>query len=456
MRVVADGATVKVYRKTGANMETEILSTTSAAITSSNKVGFATTFYAKYDIDDVWLLGNSLNNTTTFTVNNASELTSMSDNNGTTTFGSDDWGRLTSKGRGSYSATYAYGYGHRMSSASTNWPNETNVSYAYYGNGKRYRKSGGTTIKYKWLGNHVINEENDAGGLVTTYIGRTLADAIGSNPASANYRYYFHDHIGSTIRLTNQSRVTLSTSQYAPFGEPMEMLGEQHSHRFAGMEWDSDVQLHYALFRYYGPGSGRWTTRDPLGQSFGLNMYEYAISNPVNYADPHGLGFLEDCNAAMDLLKQKYNEAKQLLDQAAGIGVPMLIDEDAAPPPPIKPSDIVDAIVDDAIDDATSNQGGDSSSGDEGGESTDAPDPIPQGGTSQSPPPTGGNPPYYKSHPNTNIDDALDQLDGIQAAQDKYKKGGLPDKIRSIDKSKQRVPKGGGTPRDYGAGNDDD
>jgi RHS repeat-associated protein len=41
--------------------------------------------------------------------------------------------------------------------------------------------------------------------------------------------------------------------------------------------------------RYYDPKQGRFTQEDPIGLAGGLNLYGFANSDPVNYADPFGL-----------------------------------------------------------------------------------------------------------------------------------------------------------------------
>ncbi|MGC0871251.1 glycohydrolase toxin TNT-related protein, partial [Pantoea agglomerans] len=46
--------------------------------------------------------------------------------------------------------------------------------------------------------------------------------------------------------------------------------------------------LHYNLFRYYDPDSGRFTQQDPIGLAGGINLYQYA-PNALGWVDPWGL-----------------------------------------------------------------------------------------------------------------------------------------------------------------------
>ena len=41
--------------------------------------------------------------------------------------------------------------------------------------------------------------------------------------------------------------------------------------------------------RDYDPATGRFTSRDPILQSGGLNVYAYVNGNPVSHRDPTGL-----------------------------------------------------------------------------------------------------------------------------------------------------------------------
>ncbi|SCC34190.1 RHS repeat-associated core domain-containing protein, partial [Gilliamella intestini] len=59
--------------------------------------------------------------------------------------------------------------------------------------------------------------------------------------------------------------------------------------RFQGQYYDEETGLHYNLNRYYDPFTGRYITQDPLGILGGLNSYQYAGSDPINWIDPLGL-----------------------------------------------------------------------------------------------------------------------------------------------------------------------
>ncbi len=65
-------------------------------------------------------------------------------------------------------------------------------------------------------------------------------------------------------------------------------LAVQPNLRFQGEYLDRETGLHYNLFRYYDPVSGRFTQVDPIGLAGGDNLYAYA-PNPLTWIDPLGL-----------------------------------------------------------------------------------------------------------------------------------------------------------------------
>ena len=126
--------------------------------------------------------------------NNANELTSKSGPNGTLSLAYDAWGRMTSKSRGSNSASYEFRYGHYLTDASSNFPDEAGAAYLTGGDGKRRSATaGGSTVQSRWdAGYTVINEEDGSGNLERTFVGRNRAQN-GDSPRARRLAWYIHD-----------------------------------------------------------------------------------------------------------------------------------------------------------------------------------------------------------------------------------------------------------------------
>ena len=149
----------------GGDME-QVLTTSSAAITTATQMQFVLNPNADFAVDDIWVVSDDLTTTATHTYDNANELLSMArTNNGTTTFAYDAWGRMTSKSLGGNSATYSYRYNELLQSITSSIPGEGAVTYAYRGDGSRYSQAvtGGSTTYYAMGG---VNE-TDSGGTLT-------------------------------------------------------------------------------------------------------------------------------------------------------------------------------------------------------------------------------------------------------------------------------------------------
>jgi len=204
--------------------------------------------------------------TTAFEYTNANELTKQTEGGTTTNFTYDKYGRMTGKTQGGYSATYAYRYSQMLYSVTSDFPGEGTVTYEYGGDLKRReRTTGGTTTNYNWdAGFTMINEEDSGGTLTMTYIGK-LADVSGSNPSTGTWRYYSHDHLGSTRRLRAADKSSLGQYEYTPYGQIYSESGATIINKFAFKTWDAAANLYYTPSGYYAPSVGRSTTGEHAG-----------------------------------------------------------------------------------------------------------------------------------------------------------------------------------------------
>ncbi|SAK53198.1 RHS protein [Caballeronia temeraria] len=98
---------------------------------------------------------------------------------------------------------------------------------------------------------------------------------------------------GAPEELTDASGEIVWRTQYQVWGNTVietaaEHYQPQQNLRFQGQYLDRETGLHYNLFRYYDPGTGRFISPDPIGLAGGINLYAYA-PNPVQWVDQLGL-----------------------------------------------------------------------------------------------------------------------------------------------------------------------
>ena len=121
-------------------------------------------------------------------------------------------------------------------------------------------------------------------------------DTNASSEQTEQIHYFHNDHLGTSIKLTDQAGNVVWERQDGPFGEEPLMMKPNSitmNLRFPGQYYDEETGLNYNMGRYYNPKLGRYMTPDPVGgspnnpQSF--NQYPYVENNPINYVDPLGL-----------------------------------------------------------------------------------------------------------------------------------------------------------------------
>ena len=148
---------------------------------------------------------------------------------------------------------------------------------------------------FLWDGDALLAELTPNGQREVDYlyipgtIDHPFAETLGAtNPTSVVYSEV--DEVGNLIGTSGSGIVSQSNS-YNPWGD-VAIGGNPDSHLlWKGLYWPGDTTgLFYVRNRWYDPEGGRFVNEDPAGFSAGINLYAFSGNDPVNGADPSGLG----------------------------------------------------------------------------------------------------------------------------------------------------------------------
>lgn len=223
----------------------------------------------------------------------------------------DAWGNLTRRRGGLYEQHYTYDAENRLLSARGTGPEgRFEAHYHYDALGRRIRKTvstghGTSETRILWQGYRLLQEQHQ-GGQCSTYIydpneaWSPLARVDHLREDKTGEIFWFSTDLnGAPLEVTDEEGSLRWSGHYGSFGEVRHQtdgftrraqstaLAHQPL-RYAGQYADSETGLHYNLFRYYDPQTGRFIVQDPIGLSGGLNLYTYA-PNPLSYIDLLGL-----------------------------------------------------------------------------------------------------------------------------------------------------------------------
>lgn len=78
---------------------------------------------------------------------------------------------------------------------------------------------------------------------------------------------------------------------YDPYGAPLQATAPITDFAYAGTVANADSGLYLTRHRAYDPVSGRFLSRDPIGEGGDPagNLYAYVGGDPISLADPLGL-----------------------------------------------------------------------------------------------------------------------------------------------------------------------
>ncbi|MEW6743530.1 MAG: RHS repeat-associated core domain-containing protein [Planctomycetota bacterium] len=135
------------------------------------------------------------------------------------------------------------------------------------------------------------------------------ADIEGDQDTTEFVELYLHSsRIGSVTHLTDANRVVVESYSYTPFGIPTirdrsgQVVAQSptgNRYLFTGRQYDAETGLYHYRYRTYDPETGSFLQEDPLRLYAGTNLFEYAVSSPINFTDPMGLLTLSEIGEAV-------------------------------------------------------------------------------------------------------------------------------------------------------------
>ena len=87
-----------------------------------------------------------------------------------------------------------------------------------------------------------------------------------------------------------KSNGTIANSySYTPFGEATQRGNITNPLQWSSEAYDAELGMVYYNFRFYNPVDGRWTSRDPIGEESGANLFEFVGNDVYGKWDQLGL-----------------------------------------------------------------------------------------------------------------------------------------------------------------------
>ena len=173
------------------------------------------------------------------------------------------------------------------------------VNFTYDAQSRRIAETIGTTTKITiYDGWNPIAEYSTTYALTKTYIwGVDLSGSMqgaggvgGLLAVTDSTGTYFptFDGNGNVSEYLDSTGAIAAHYEYDPFGKTTVATGPKandFAHRFSTKPLDATTGLYYYGYRYYDPVTGRWPSRDPIGERGGVNLYGFVYNSPSDWLD---------------------------------------------------------------------------------------------------------------------------------------------------------------------------
>jgi RHS repeat-associated protein len=142
---------------------------------------------------------------------------------------------------------------------------------------------GSSTAVFLYDNARIIEERDGSNNVQATYTYGNYIDEVLTKDAGVDRYFYHQNTLWSVHALTDPTGAVVERYTYDAYGtitvlDPLFLpltSSPLAYFTFTGREYDAETGLYHYRARTYGPGLGRFYSRDPLGYVDGMNLYEY-------------------------------------------------------------------------------------------------------------------------------------------------------------------------------------
>lgn len=205
----------------------------------------------------------------------------------------------------SANSTLTWDAENRMVSSTVGTTNTTTTTYLYDSQSRRIAKTNnGTTTLFVYDGFNCIADysiQNSTFNIQHSYLwgmdfSGTLQGAGGVGGllavnAGGMVSYPTYDGNGNVSEYLAANGDVSAHFEYDPFGNAVVNTDSTgvFNYRSSTKPLDIEIGLHYYTYRYCDPATGRWLSRDPIGEEGGVNLYGCVFNDPIMWTDTLGL-----------------------------------------------------------------------------------------------------------------------------------------------------------------------
>ena len=217
-------------------------------------------------------------------------------------YGHDSAGCVTNITRGTDTLSLSWNSRYNLTSIATNGAVAEAYTYGPLGN-RITTVLNGVTNHHVYEGAHCVADLAADGELLRSYqpgpgVDNWLSMTVHTGATPVVYTY-LTDHLGTVHAVADATGAIVESYRYDPHGKVLDVRNGSGTPLtesaignrilWQGREYSWATGLYYFRSRYYDPQTARWLSKDKIGISGGINLYQALSDNPVMFRDPWGL-----------------------------------------------------------------------------------------------------------------------------------------------------------------------